>query len=86
MMAHWTSLVLIHNDAGTVRDDYQRHLFLEELRVSGTMGEAFLTRTWGKHEDPKDRRTWGPLRRNIDWTGFDPDPSRAAPAPPNLDA
>ena len=71
MRTHWRDLVLIHNDAGTVRDEHLRRAYLEELRASGTMSHAFLTRTWDKHENPKDRSTWGPPRRDIDWSGFE---------------
>jgi len=83
MSTPWTELILVHNDAGVVYDEADRRRFLEELKASGTMSEAFLTRTWLKHENPKDRRTWGPVRRDIDWTGFDPEPpemERAEPA------
>lgn len=78
MRTHWSALVLVHNDAGVVHDDTERRQLLHELRTTGTMREAFLTRTWLRHEVPKDRRTWGPPRREIDWGGFEPE----QPAPP----
>jgi hypothetical protein len=82
MITHWSTLVLVYNDAGVVHDPEVRRRYLEEYRASGTMGDAYLTRTWGKHENPKDRRTWGPTRREIDWSGFGPsDP----PAPVHSD-
>ena len=71
MRTHWSQLVLVYNDAGVVHDQAERRRLLEELRTSGAMSEAFLTRTWSRHEVATDRRTWGPLRREIDWEGFE---------------
>jgi hypothetical protein len=79
MRTHWNDLILVWNDAGVVHDAAERRRLLEELRTTGRMDEAFLTRTWNKHEVANDRRTWGPTRREIDWSGFEP------PLPPAHD-
>lgn len=83
MRTHWSTLVLVHNDAGVVHDEAERRRFLAELRATGTMSDAFLTRTWLRHEDPLLRSTWGPARRTIDWDGFTveiPEPEAQAEA------
>jgi hypothetical protein len=84
MRTHWSTLVLVHNDAGVIYDEAERMRCLRELKASGTMSEAYLTRTWLRHELPTDRRTWGPNRREIDWAGFDAEaaPTGGAPATP----
>lgn len=78
MRTHWSTLVLVHNDAGVVHDEAERRVFLTELRAAGSMRDAFLTRSWTRNEDPKDRRTWGPVRRDIDWSGFEVEPPPVA--------
>lgn len=82
MRTHWSTLVLVYNDAGVVHDEADRRRFLAELRASGKMSDAFLTRTWLRHEDPLVRSTWGPARRSIDWDGF----SVEVPEPEAIDS
>lgn len=78
MRTHWSTLVLVYNDAGVVHDEAERRRLLGELRATGKMSDAFMTRTWLRHEDPLDRRTWGPSRRDIDWDGFVAEPPAEA--------
>lgn len=63
--------MVVNSEAGVVRDAEQRHRCLMQLRQTGKMTDAFLTRTWGKHENDRDRASWGPLARDIDWTDFE---------------
>jgi hypothetical protein len=74
MRTHWSALVVVDEDNGVVYDDAARRLLLDELKTKGQMKGAYLTRVWLRHEDPSDRQTWGPTRREIDWEGFSPTP------------
>ena len=71
MRMHWSELVIVDDDdGGVVKDELERRKLLEQLKRKGKMRSAFLTRTWGKHENPTDRKTWGPPLHDIDWSGF----------------
>ena len=45
MTTHWSTLVLIYEDAGTVKDEQDKLRFLRQLKREGRVPGAFVTST-----------------------------------------